>query len=214
MRFSGDVVLSSRPMKWNPAVEPAWWQPWHEPLSSRSISASGDLTSRIGAKSMPAKASGGQRLAERMVGAADAAEGRPRDDLPGQKLLRDFVDAEVDGRRIGFDIVDQPRLQRRIGGEPRIVRRVLQAFLGDGVAVDPEYPHEIGGLPAELGLLAGGKADHLRVELELLEGEIGRIDRPAGQPAGIDRLVELRPPAAGNAGAAAVGVGRRPNRRR
>ena len=106
-----------------------------------------------------------------------------------------------------LDVVDQLRLQRRIGGDAGIVGRVLQALLGDGVAVDPEDPHEVGRLAAELGLLAGGKADHLRVELELLEAHFGLIDRPAGQPAGVDRFVELRRPAAGDAGAAAVGVG-------
>ena len=41
-----------------------------------------------------------------------------------------------------------------------------------------------------------------------MKRQLGRIDRAAGQPAGIDRLVELRLPAAGDAGAAAIGVRR------
>ncbi|WP_245442316.1 hypothetical protein [Mesorhizobium hawassense] len=62
-------------------------------------------------------------------------------------------------------------------------------------------------MPAELGLLAGWKAHHLRVEFELLEGQRGPFERPAGQPAGIDRFVDLWRPAAGHAGATAVGIG-------
>ena len=45
MRFSGEVEGSSRPMKWKPAVEPVWWQPWQVLLSRRSSKASGDRRS-------------------------------------------------------------------------------------------------------------------------------------------------------------------------
>ncbi|WP_245508992.1 hypothetical protein [Mesorhizobium sp. M4B.F.Ca.ET.019.03.1.1] len=117
-----------------------------------------------------------------------------------------LIDAEIDRADIGPDIVGELFLEHGIFRQPRDVRRVLQRLFADRGATDPKNPHEVGGLAAELGLLAGGKAHHLRVEFELLEGQFFRLQRPAGQPAGIDGLVELRRPAPGNPDATAVGI--------
>lgn len=55
IRFSGEVSSSSRPMKWNPAVPPDWWQPWQVPLSSRASRPSGVLASVAADRSASAK---------------------------------------------------------------------------------------------------------------------------------------------------------------
>lgn len=141
-----------------------------------------------------------------MIGLSCAAEGRPRDDLLRQEFVRDFVDAEIDRRDIGADIVGKLFLQRRIVREPRGIRCVFQRLLADRSTFDAEDPHQIRGLPSEFGLLARGKAHHLRIEFELLEGQPGPLQRPAAQPAGIDALIELRRPAPGNADTAAIGI--------
>lgn len=122
-----------------------------------------------------------------MIGLPGAAEGRPGDDFSCQEFVRDLIDAEIDRSGIGADIVGKPRFQGSIVGEPCRVRRIFQRLLPHCRAVDAEYAHQISRLPAELGFLAGRKAHDLRVELKLLEGQRGLLERPAAQPAGIDR---------------------------
>ncbi len=152
-----------------------------------------------------------RRLEQRrewVVGLSRAAECRPRDDFLRQKFVGDFVDAEIDRRNIGADIVGEPFLQRGVVRKPCRIWRILQRLLADGGAIDAEDPHQVGRLPAEFGLLARGKAHHLGVEFELFKSQFLRRQRPAGQPAGIDVFVDLRCPAPGNADAAAIGIRR------
>ena len=216
MRFSGEVDLSSRPMKWKPgrgaglvaALAGAVVQPLDQRL--RRAHQRSAPKSRAPAKSVGWNSGENGWLACRALPKVEKEIDFPRQELRREcRRRRDRSPRHWRGHRRRARAFSAASCR-----EPRGVGRVLQRHLADRRAIDAEDAHEIGGLPAELGLLAGGKAHHLGVEFQLLESQLRAVERPAGQPAGIDALVELRRPAAGNTDAAAIGIGRDVDRRR